>query len=293
MTEKLPYWQSTKCPIKKRGVPPKYTKLTEEQIRNIILMYETGNYNYKQVAEYFNRHLSTISDVLNKRGFKAKSQSELQRKYSINESFFDDIDTEQKAYFLGFLYADGYNSIDRHSITVTVSSKDIALLEAFNSLIGSNKSIKNFSGVTGTGKLMDYSSLIFNGKKISNRLAELGCMQKKSFKIKFPKFIDNDYINHFIRGYFDGDGSFHVSKKIKSNMILSITSNKIFLNGLQDFLISKLGLSKTKINTASKSNEDIGVMCYSGRNNCVKIRDFMYKNSTIFLQRKFDNMYSI
>ena len=66
---------------------------------------------------------------MRRNGYKAKSQSELQRKYNIDETFFDVIDTEEKAYFLGLLYADGCNATNRNAVILSLKEDDKEILE--------------------------------------------------------------------------------------------------------------------------------------------------------------------
>ena len=90
------------------------TKAEQEQL---ISDYIDG-VQVKELA--FKYHISTVAiyGLLKRRGFTMKPQTEAQRKYSIDESFFDSIDTEEKAYFVGFLFADGYNNTERHSVNL-------------------------------------------------------------------------------------------------------------------------------------------------------------------------------
>ncbi len=292
MIDKVPYWMTTKCKLSKRGIPPKHTKIETKQKESIISDYKTGEFSFSSLGDKYNRNTSSIARLLNKNGFKAKSASDLAKKYEINENYFNSIDTEGKAYLLGFLYADGSNCVSNYEIIVSLQERDISILENFKKEMNSTHPIKIYNAET-NGVSRRYCRLSIGNKKISTDLERHGCMQTKSFKIKKPDSVPYNLIHHFFRGYFDGDGSFAVNKALKSNMIFTITSNKIFLEQLQDILIEKLSVNKTKISTASNSNECIGVLVYGGRGNCIKIRDWMYNNATIFLERKKDKLYSI
>lgn len=288
MTEKIPYWMSTKCAIKKRGIPPKYTKLTTSQIDEIIKMYETGAYNYKQIAAKFNKDDSSIGDVLNKRGYKAKDQSELQRKYAIDEFFFDTIDSERKAYFLGLLYADGYNNVNNYEISLCLQEKDLHILKAFIDSLQSNRPIgtKIINGAY-------YRMVNIGNRRLSLALEDKGCGQAKTFSIRMPYFIPDDLLHHFVRGFFDGDGCIFVGKEVRSNVRVTFVSNKIFLSDLSLVLIKNAGVNATKIQPSPNKNDLIGTLQYGGRGNCYKIRAWLYKDATIFLNRKQEKMFSI
>jgi len=96
----------------------KQRRLTHKEKTELFTKYESGKYTGADLAKEYPISLTAISALLKRHGYKAKSQSELQRKYNIDETFFDVIDTEEKAYFLGFLYADGYNNTDRNSVNL-------------------------------------------------------------------------------------------------------------------------------------------------------------------------------
>ena len=132
-----------------------------------------------------------------------------------------------------------------------------------------------------------------SSKYLSNRLSELGIGQNKAFTIRFPK-LEQDLIPHFIRGFFDGDGciSVYLLKNKYQSCSFSITSNKDFLEKIQEILIEQLQLTKTKLGRDSRGN-NINSLVYGGKQNCLKIRDWLYKDATIYLQRKYDKFYSI
>ena len=126
----------------------------------------------------------------------------------MREDFFESIDTEEKAYWLGFLYADGYNYEAKGEVKVALAGKDKDFLLKLRDTIYPNKDkplyYKENSDLS-TGYELNMSSA-----RMSRHLAKQGCMQAKTFKIKFPYFIDESLYRHFIRGYFDGDGSLSI-----------------------------------------------------------------------------------
>lgn len=132
------------------------------------------------------------------------------RIHNVDESFFKKIDTEEKAYVLGFLYADGYNhynpSKSSYFISMAQLTQDIDILKKINNAMMSNYPIHtNIQKENNKEK----SVLTISSKNLSQDLCKLGCPKAKTFLIRFPnenQYFDNDLMCHFIRGYFDGDG---------------------------------------------------------------------------------------
>ncbi len=231
------------------------------------------------------------------------------RTYNINENFFDVIDNEEKAYVLWFIYADGNNKTQGTGLMFTISKKDISILEKIKSVLCSNAKITIMKS-SGYSTNTDIAHIDFNSIKIYQDLIKLGAPPNKTYKIVFPTFIDQELIRHFIRGYFDGDGCIWNGKRkvmnvkdsnrkggrrnrIVHNVKFTITSNVNFLNGLQQHLIDNICLSKTKFHYRKKNNPLIATMEYSGRRNIKKFYDYIYKDSTIYLDRKFNKFKEI
>src|SRR5258706_2989612 len=122
------------------------------------------------------------------------------RKYPINESFFEKIDSEEKAYFLGLLFADGTNSIKKTEVKLALGEIDKHILSRLNNFFQPTKPLYFQKSKLGRQNLY---KLIINSKKISYRLNDLGIVPNKTHKLIFPKYLDNNLLKHFIRGYFD------------------------------------------------------------------------------------------
>jgi len=123
----------------------------------------------------------------------------------INENYFETIDTNEKAYWLGFLYADGYIGNKNEKLQICLSVKDESHLDKFIICIGSELSCKRYYGPYKTsGKQVHWYT---KKRKIVNDLIKLGCTNKKSHTIRFPKLNSHDFNCAFLLGYYDGDGS--------------------------------------------------------------------------------------
>lgn len=258
----------------------KQRRLSHQEKSELFRMYETGNYSGNQLSKYFPISQVAINALLRRNGYDAKSASELKRKYPIQEDFFDVIDTEEKAYFLGFLYADGYNNTDRNSVNLSLKEDDKEILEILNNLLQPSKPLQ-YVKIKTTNSTNQYRLVIAN-KHISQKLVELGCDKAKTYSLMFPfeEQVPKHLVRHFVRGYFDGDG--WVGEKA-----ISIVSTLNFCNSLAKIL-----------------KEEFNINCYirarhPERNNSIRMLElnkkpartflkWIYKDSNIHLQRKYD-----
>jgi len=267
----------------------KQRRLSHQEKNELFRMYETGNYTGKQLSEIFPISQVAINALLRRNGYEAKPQSELQRKYPIVEDFFDEIDTEEKAYILGLLYADGYNNTDRNSVSLGLKETDREVLNKITALIQPSKPLQyvNTSKTKGFENTQNQYRLVIANKHISERLVELGCGKAKTHNLKFPteEQVPSHLIRHFIRGYFDGDGSVSGDKQKQFSFVGTID----FLLSLQRILKEELGFSETKLDQRHKdSDNNIRSLRYCGVNQCITFRDWLYKDATIYLKRKKD-----
>lgn len=228
------------------------------------------------------------------------------RKYKLNDNFFENIDCEKKAYALGLMYSDGNIHHDKYSWYITFGQQEERkdLVYKLHSILGSESNIH--TTLTGS-KTFYYFSVV--SKKMYNDLNNLGVTPNKSLSLQFPKTMEKKLMPHFIRGLFDGDGCIWNGKrkkmtvkkegtinetreKIIHNVKFTYTGNDIFVTSFQNFLINETGLKKTKLNFSKAKNknnntsEHICTMEYSGRGNIKKLYDYMYNEATVFSEEK-------
>ena len=268
----------------------KQRRLSHQEKVELFELFETGNYTGKQLSELFPISQVSINTLLKRNGYVAKPQSELQRKYPIAEDFFDKIDTEEKAYILGLLYADGYNNTDRNSVNLGLKESDKEILDKITNLIQPTKPLQYVDTSTsrkniGFENSQNQYRLVIANKHISQRLVELGCGKAKTHNLTFPteEQVPSHLVRHFIRGYFDGDGSVYGDKQKQFSFVGTIE----FLLPLQQVLVKELNFSKTKLDRRHKDiDNNIRSLRYGGVNQCIKFRDWLYKDATIYLERK-------
>ena len=217
------------------------------------------------------------------------------RLYSLDQNFFEIINTEEKAYWLGFLYADGYitvSSTGQHTLGLKLSQNDLSHLIKYAKALQTNRPIKNRSSQTKYG-LIHSCDLIVSSKKIVLDIENKGCFFKKSLILQFPteKQVPNNLISHFIRGYFDGDGSvFLHSCKTKNNnyqyLGISICGTLEMLQGIKN----NLTFIGDDSNIIYPDYRHIGRNIFSlkmlSNIRSQSFYNYIYSNATIFLDRK-------
>ena len=118
-------------------------------------------------------------------------------------------------------------------------------------------------------------------KKLVADWAKNGVIPNKSHKTYFPD-ISEEFHSHFIRGVFDGDGCIYVNKANTPSIIFS--GNYELLKTIQKIINTQCKiLHENKIHKVKTTN----TIVYGGTNIFIKIRNYMYKDATVFLNRKF------
>ena len=197
--------------------------------------------------------------------------SQQHHKYPVNENIFDIIDTEEKAYWLGFWFADGYVSSNSNKIGIDLKPSDINHLQK----------LKSFLEWKGEVKLEETRCrLNLRNDKIKNDLIKYGCIPNKSLTLKFPTNIPNDLLQPFIRGYFDGDGSLCYTEK---TLEVQVISTYEFLEVVCDII----GLNKKRIYDLNK-NKRTGRIVLGAKKDIEKFLNYIYEDAHIYLDRKYE-----
>lgn len=277
----------------KRGMPKevqrKNTLLTKDEM---VTLYSNG-LSAIEIGKLANISKSCVLVHLNNRGRVRRSLSEAGRYYTLNEHYFDEINTEKSSYLYGLLMADGCNYEPDGKICITLQERDKEILERFNKEIGSNRPlqfVKASLRKNGIDYTQNYYSLNICSKHMSKMLAKHGCVQAKSLITTFPEWLDPKLYNHFIRGYFCGDGCISMCSKHKGHGWQITGTSKLLLR-IQEIMIKELGLRKTVLNRP-KNNKAV-TLRYGGRLIVNKIMEWLYQDATIYLQRKYDKWQSI
>ena len=251
--------------------------------------FETRKIYIKAKNDYINKNTETIKSIcakynINTKNFSLYLKSEnievrngfKNKRYPKNENYFEVIDTEEKAYWLGFIYADGcvrYDTINRsYRLTIELSYIDENHLIKFLNCIKSNAPIYR-------RKNRETVSITINSKKIANDLVKLGAVEDKTNK----GYISDSILNlnkelqlDFLRGYLDGDGFID---KNRARIVYTVKSKKI-VNSLKEML--------SEYNFKIKKDNSYYRLYIENKKNYYKFLNDIYKNANIYLDRKYD-----
>ena len=188
-------------------------KFSEEMINEILQKYDNGQSITSLNKEY---HTTKVRDLLIENNRQVpesrKGIGGRKRQCTLNENYFQELDSKDKAYFLGFIYADGFitkPSQGQNILGLTLA--EIEPIDKFKKYIQTNKKVGYYKKTNSySNKSYEYK-LALNSDKLVSDIEKLGVVERKTLTLTFPN-LREDLIPHFIRGYFDGDGSVFLYK---------------------------------------------------------------------------------
>lgn len=238
---------------------------------DIIDKYKSG-INSIIIANDMGISETSICRILKNNNVNIRLGIENKRILSINEDYFSDIDTESKAYWLGFLYADGCIRSKRNDICLCLHEKDSDILHKLASEI--------YNSEYSLSRYKKSISLHLYSDKIKKDLIRHGCGSNKTFFIRVPELRD-DLMRHFLRGVFDGDGCYYIGKSIS----ISLTGNKDFVKDIYDYFVKNIAVGGCIC--ALKRNNNVASVYWKSKKDMQNIINYLYIDSNIYLDRKY------
>lgn len=277
--------------LKKHGIeirsPFKFNSKEKEQI---CQDYKDGISEEKLAIKY-NSNRITIRNALKEYNIKRRDNSEY-RKYSINKNYFDEINTPNKAYILGFLYADGYVSKGKYRIQLSLQEGDIEILEKIKEELDSSAPLeyREFEKYNHkyNSKTQNQWNLSLNCKHMHESLGKWGVVPQKTHVLTYPDFLEKNLHSHFLRGVMDGDGCIHVPYgRNNHSKLVDICGTKMFCEGAKNIIEDILKIHCSVIKTNPDINRDTYRITISGGVQVSKFLDWIYDNSDLKLDRKY------
>lgn len=244
-----------------------------KQIENAIKYFQYNNISIMKCASMFDIHRETLTKYL-----KQYDLHENRSAYKVDEDFFEYIDCETKAYWLGFIVADGCLK-GNNQLSIRLSIKDIDHLEKFKESIKSNHKINIETSVI---RDKEYKTCVLriNNTRLYKDLLKLNVEPNKSLNER-PAIIPPQFISHYIRGIFDGDGWLswnHNCAEIGLGMGYDI------LNYIKECAESYANIKSYEV----KPYKKIYRYRITSKIEIMKILNYIYKDSNIYLNRKYE-----
>lgn len=270
-----------------KGIKPLLDK------KKIIDEYNSG-ISLTSLRDKYCTSFERIRDLI-KDDVSFRTKTECARKYNINDNYFNTISNEKQAYILGFICADGNITNPKASasrINIVQKADDSKILsiiskEFYNDNIDHVR-IYNSPIDKRTNKIYHKAELNIDSKPLRDRLIDLGIGPAKSLTLEYPVSISSlnmDLQRHFIRGYYDGDGGLN-------NNQIAISGTKEFLNHLMIITTKELCINSS-IRKDGKREINTYRMYIQGRLQSLKFCNWIYKDATIYLDRKYNRYLEI
>lgn len=263
--------------------------ITEELRQEIIKYYLSQPMTMKQVEDKYKLSHPTITKIL--KDVPKYTKTKLNNP-NMREHFFQDINEEAKAYFLGLLISDGNvfkdNTGRQASISITLHLKDEYMLEKFKEVLQINTSV-GYDG-RGCGQIAVRSNIM------AEDLAKYGVVPRKSYSTYLPK-ISYEMMPHLIRGIFDGDGSIMAKPNLSNDghsrflHSISFCGTHKLMEDISNYSFEYLNL-KQKPLVYDYKDRQLSELKIQNIEDMQTFGDWMYNHSTIYLNRKkaiYDN----
>lgn len=279
--------------LQKHKIPVEPTqKITSDYDNLLKQLYLTERKNTYVIAEELRVDAATIQRRLKKLGVEIRDNAECHRRFSIDQHYFDRINTPDKAYFLGLLYADGSNfPIDSkgkewyHIILSLSGDDDVSVLTTFRRYLKTDIPIRKI--IPSNPKHKPIYRLTICSKHMSQQLEKLGISKGKTYNATYPDFLNQQLHSHFIRGVFDGDGSISIQTNRPCAASFDITTASNVSKGIAN-IISSYDLADHMHLISDKRSPSILHIQFSRVEQILKVMDWLYKDcKDLYMNRKY------
>lgn len=265
----------------------------KDKADEIIHMYIVEKIGVDTIGVRMGATGSSVRKILNDYGLMRSYE---ENRYQVDQTYFEKIDTRNKAYTLGFIYSDGNVQKDFRSWRIALKYDDKIILDKIKEDIkyaGELRFIKEREYKKKNGEMSTASSqylLEVGRKKMCYDLVKLGCVPNKTWTIRFPteEQVPREFLSDFCRGYWDGDGSIS-----KSTFNCSILGNKFFVTELVKHLpVKNIPSAQYQQSEQYPDDPDKQLLryCFGTGQGAIEILQFLYGDcaDSLYLPRKRD-----
>lgn len=226
-------------------------------------------------------------------GLALRNDVEKNKKYSCNSYFFSQLNTEEKAYWYGFILGDGYISTSSKStkkVGISLQEKDFEHLTKFNKAIQSTYPIHYYECRSGYKINAKYCRVLIADNTLANDLIQHGCIEHKTNIAEPPYMLDFPLRRHFIRGYLDANGSIAITKNKmnKDSFTIKITGTEQILKWIMNHLKEEHIIQRDYPFYKRKKEQIVSTFEFGGNYLSFTFLEYIYKDATVWLDRKYE-----
>ncbi|WP_214518267.1 LAGLIDADG family homing endonuclease [Staphylococcus pseudintermedius] len=277
--------------VRMNGRPTGKILWTNEQKEHIFNLHYEHKVAIPYIALKFKVNHETIRALFKKSGKEIFNYTTYKRIYKVNHNYFDKIDSEDKAYWLGMLYADGTMIEKQNTVKLSLQGLDVITIDMFRKALNSDYPfeyyINNKAGSYGTDE-SQMCALKVRSEQLFNSLLKLGCVPRKTENLTFPsdEIVPRRYLKDFIRGFTDGDGSINYCKpNNKRHYTIEWGGTESMLKGILEYVLS-IGISTNAKVRKNKNHRFMHKLQFSGNELAPKIINHLYDGANSFMFRK-------
>lgn len=267
----------------------RYSTIPDNERKVILDAYASGS-TMKESSALFGYPKSACEWLLKDEGLTARKTQSNARRYTVDETFFDVIDTQEKAYWLGFLLADGcifqVKGQPPNGVILGLASVDREHLEKFKKALLSDHVIRHVaqkpSKNSAVQKIHHCDVVNVYSRKLAKRLTERGVVPAKSLVavpyLDFPE----EFHRHYWRGVVEGDGSIIFSGRAWK---IGLSGSEAVVEGFRSFLLGE------GVKTEAQVRPSRSIFCFATAGSRVtkQIGELLWGDATIYLDRKYEN----
>ena len=237
----------------------------------------------KDIGEKYDVAVTTISKTFKKNGIDVDRYT-----YHFDEHYFDAVDTPEKAYILGLLWADGCNCSHNNSIQLSLQEQDKSILDRINVLTQNERPLRFVDLHSADPRCQNQYVLTWHSKHLTQLLNDLGMCPKKTLVLEYPLWMGHELDRHFCRGYLDGDGCITLAKNTNNRCaMINMVGTRMFLEEVQRIIKDELDVD-VYVDRDERARDPICVLRSSRKNDVMKILSWLYDDANIFMQRKYE-----
>lgn len=268
----------------------RYEDLTGKIFNNVKVLNREINKDNHTVwkCECLKCHLISIKTATQVKNYGCHCQ----RRNTVDQDFFEEINNSKKAYWLGFLWADGYCDPKYKKMKLDLQERDKTLLEVFKKDINFSGKITSYTAKLGksyrTTEATVYRIAVIN-EKFVNDLAAKGVISHRETKNYPHDIIPKELFAHFLRGYFEGNGTISFScknRKIKG-LNVAICGGTNFLLDIQQILKNIYGIESSGYYRRPNNPNNITIR-FTKHQEQLKFLNLIYQNADTFMSRKYN-----